>query len=779
MTDSDYRSRLVHLFVVTMVGVLILSPIAAGVGPSPLGTASASDGIHYVTDSGFEIEDTSGGSALPSFPDDNTLDLPGINLSSSGTAFVTLDQRTGPFTNLTNVDDSPTVTINPDDKQEFALMGSLDSLNVTTANYTAANTSVDLVYSTNQSSEATVRLESTGLPVDEPVNAVDVDTGAVLDTTTVASNGSVTFGALDSGSHTVNLKTEAPTISAFTLANPSSQDLALSLESDKQLTTLNATLSGPESTAFGISDFTETQSGGTYTYKVDYAGSNDGKFTATLDNATDEVGNNGASGQSDSVTVDTVEFKRTNLAVEPDEILVGESVTVSLDIENVGDSSGYYGIAIEIDGERRFSEVRGKLSAGEQVRDSVALTLNETGEREIRVRGMTDTPKTQTVTVNPEPVANVSITDYSLNATSLSVNETLAVTATLENTGDAAGSLGVPLVVDDTTVDNTTVDVAANDTTTVTFAHTFDTTGEFDVTVGDLAATTVTVESDSVANVSITDYSLNATSLSVNETLAVTATLENTGDAAGNATVPLIIDNQTVQNDTVQVSPGKTQTVTVYRTFDAAGEYNVTVGDHPPTAVTVALAARLSVVNGSVTMTNEYESLDVAAIPDGEAAQGELVRLEATVTNTGNKTVSGHVGFQLEDGLVSGMIPVEKLGAGNTTDVFVAVRLGTVDPGSYTYRFAGPAGNTTGPIDVVRLGDVDHDGGISSGDVTQIQQEIVGLEPTGFYNPAAATLLRDDNERGPGDATYVQQLIVQRVDPPQIDTSIAESGSVP
>jgi hypothetical protein len=47
-------------------------------------------------------------------------------------------------------------------------------------------------------------------------------------------------------------------------------------------------------------------------------------------------------------------------------------------------------------------------------------------------------------------------------------------------------------------------------------------------------------------------------------------------------------------------------------------------------------------------------------------------------------------------------------------DVFVAVRLGTVDPGSYTYRFAGPAGNTTGPIDVVRLGDVDHDGGISS-----------------------------------------------------------------
>lgn len=215
MTDFSTSPR-VRLLSITLVTLLVLSPLVAPLGVGPIGTASAADGVHYVTDSGFEVVDASDGAHPRSgnpFPDSDsdTLELPDITLSSSGAASVTLDQRTGTFTNLTDIDDDPSITVTPDDKQEIALLGGFDSLNVSDVIYGSSSSAVDFVYNTDSETTATIRFGSTGLDTGDTVEALDVDTGTTLDTATVDSDESISFSELDAGAHSVNLREEVTT----------------------------------------------------------------------------------------------------------------------------------------------------------------------------------------------------------------------------------------------------------------------------------------------------------------------------------------------------------------------------------------------------------------------------------------------------------------------------------------------------------------------------------------------------------------------------------------
>lgn len=119
-----------------------------------------------------------------------------------------------------------------------------------------------------------------------------------------AGSGDVTVESDDDSDATqVTVDTPAPTISSFSATNPSGQDIVVSFDSDEQLSTISVSLTGPESATLTEADFSETNNGGSYTYQGTYSASTTGDYTATLDTAVDADGNDGASGQSDTVTV--------------------------------------------------------------------------------------------------------------------------------------------------------------------------------------------------------------------------------------------------------------------------------------------------------------------------------------------------------------------------------------------------------------------------------------------------------------------------------------------
>ena len=102
---------------------------------------------------------------------------------------------------------------------------------------------------------------------------------------------------------TVTVADDPPSISSYAVSNPSSQDVQVSFDSTDQLSTISVSISGAESATLTLGDFTETDNGGSYTYVATHAGSTDGDYTATLDTAADAGGNDGSSGESETVGV--------------------------------------------------------------------------------------------------------------------------------------------------------------------------------------------------------------------------------------------------------------------------------------------------------------------------------------------------------------------------------------------------------------------------------------------------------------------------------------------
>lgn len=149
-------------------------------------------------------------------------------------------------------------------------------------------------------------------------------------------------GERASASKTISVSsgdTSAPAISAFSVTNPSGQEVTVSFDADEQLAGIDVAISNTESGTLTRSEFSETVSSGTYTYEATYSGSSDGVYDATLNSATDSAGNDGSTGQSDSVTVDSVapSISGTSLVDATDGngvVTDGDSVTVSVSVSD-------------------------------------------------------------------------------------------------------------------------------------------------------------------------------------------------------------------------------------------------------------------------------------------------------------------------------------------------------------------------------------------------------------------------------------------------------------
>lgn len=97
--------------------------------------------------------------------------------------------------------------------------------------------------------------------------------------------------------------TIAPSITGFSLSNPSGQQLRTSFESDEDLASIRVSISGEETVTLRTDQFSETDRGNIYTYEATYQASSNGEYTATLDQASDTSGNDGSSSQSATISV--------------------------------------------------------------------------------------------------------------------------------------------------------------------------------------------------------------------------------------------------------------------------------------------------------------------------------------------------------------------------------------------------------------------------------------------------------------------------------------------
>ncbi|PSQ97420.1 MAG: hypothetical protein BRD55_02205, partial [Bacteroidetes bacterium SW_9_63_38] len=179
----------------------------------------------------------------------------------------------------------------------------------------------DFTYTDNSGDGATavssVATHSAGgvtatVDLDAGVQASDLGTDAIGSSDIYGDGGEGAVG-------TATLQdTQPPSISAVTLGNDGSDNLTLTFESNEQLggsaSDIAVTVDGPSGAVYSFegTDFSESGSGGPYTYTLSATQAyddGDGQYTAAVDDAVDPSGNNGGadgagSGLSDSYTFD-------------------------------------------------------------------------------------------------------------------------------------------------------------------------------------------------------------------------------------------------------------------------------------------------------------------------------------------------------------------------------------------------------------------------------------------------------------------------------------------
>jgi hypothetical protein len=130
----------------------------------------------------------------------------------------------------------------------------------------------------------------------------------------------------------------APSISNLQATNPTGTDVEVSFDSNERLSTIDVGVTNDSGYSVNLTSFNEVNNGGSYTYTqtVDVGGAGD--YTAVLNVAEDDAGNDGASGQSDTVTAGGNNDPSAAFTYSPTNPEPGQSV--SFDASSSSDSDG-------------------------------------------------------------------------------------------------------------------------------------------------------------------------------------------------------------------------------------------------------------------------------------------------------------------------------------------------------------------------------------------------------------------------------------------------------
>ena len=187
---------------------------------------------------------------------------------------------------------------------------------------------------------------------------------------------------------------------------------------------------------------------------------------------------------SSPVTVDGLLETRT--LTEPRPVIVGETVTYAVGVENAGDRDGPYRATLTVDG-TLVDDASGSLEAGESTVASLAWTPEEPGRYVVNAG---DVPFTVDV-LEPAPL---TVTGLESTPDEAEPGDRVTVTATVANDADRTGKTTLEFRTSEGTVVEESVVLAAGETTTVERTIGFDEAAVHEIRVGD-HTTSVTVQS--------------------------------------------------------------------------------------------------------------------------------------------------------------------------------------------------------------------------------------------------------------------------------------------
>ena len=261
----------------------------------------------------------------------------------------------------------------------------------------------------------------------------------------------------------------------------------------------------------------------------------------------------------------------------------------------------------------------------------------------------------------PKP-AKFKVEELVFDQSWVQVGTPVEISVDITNVGDKSGNRSVTLTINDEAVVTKTVQLSADETTTLFFTATELEVGNHTVTIGGLTETIkVTVEKPiRPAELQLTNLGVSRTEAGIGETITVSTTAANIGDLAGEFSLELLVNDQKQETKSVQLDGGETTIVTFDVAQDAEGEYVIKLGTLT-TAFTVSADAQ-------PVKPADFQVSDLTVSPSSVLAD-EIVEISIMVTNIGEESGSYTVDLTVDDSPKQTKT-VQLAGGATTVDTF-------------------------------------------------------------------------------------------------------------
>ncbi len=356
---------------------------------------------------------------------------------------------------------------------------------------------------------------------------------------------------------------------------------------------------------------------------------------------------------ADSQVLNPAIFQVTDLILDSDLVQVGEPVQISVKLTNVGDSSGNHTVTLTID-DVPITTKSVQLRGGETTTVVFTATESTEGIHTVAVESMNKTFEVTSQAITKK--AELRLSNLVTSRTEAEVGETIIVSATATNVGDEAGQFSVELFINNQKRETKSVQLDGGEATTVEFEVIEDAEGDYKVTLGDLT-TSFTITSDAQpvkpAEFQVSQLLINPSSVLTNEIVEISVKVTNVGEASGNYTVKLEIDDTTRETKGITLSGGATKVVEFKITETNAGTH---------TAEIDGLSGSFT-VESSVPASGDIQIHGIRVVPY-EVWEGDTVTISAKADNLANEPGTLQVRVLL-DGVVEATEPFS-LDAGET-----------------------------------------------------------------------------------------------------------------
>jgi PGF-CTERM protein len=381
-------------------------------------------------------------------------------------------------------------------------------------------------------------------------------------------------------------------------------------------------------------------------------------------------------------------FEISNLEAS-EETITGDTIIVNATVTNVGDVSGTTGVEFVFDGETLLNQTH-TIGAGNMTNVSFEVSTEgiEPGTYEHGVRAG-DANQTAEITVQQPATFEISGLEAPTEAVA---GATITINVTVTNVGDVEGMTEIKYAGDllNQTIGSKTStitrdsDVSAESSLEIPTTDVSPGTYEYSVQVDNKTQRgDIVIQQPAVFDVSDLEASGEVVA---GENITVTARVSNTGGVKNTTDVRFVFDGKTLLNQTPTIGAGDGTTVR----FEVPTE-DIQPGTYEH-GVIAGNASQITEIIIQQPATFEVSDLEAPA----EAAVGDIITVNATVTNVGDVEGSTNVEFIFAgDSLLSQSVT---LSTGNMTTVSFEVSTEDIEPGSYEHGVQ--AGNTSLTADI-------------------------------------------------------------------------------